>query len=33
METEGFSVVAATRVTQPSSTPASKESCCDLENL
>ena len=27
IETDGFSVVAATSVTQPSSTPASSESC------
>ena len=27
IETDGFSVVAATNVTQPSSTPAKRESC------
>ncbi len=31
-ENEGFSVVAATRMTQPFSTPGSRASCCALVN-
>ncbi len=31
-ENDGFSVVAATRMTQPFSTPGSRASCCALVN-